>query len=244
MLTSKDSDKIATFEEEGSVPWPLFVKFLGQFSHDIRNGLNAIELQLTLAGEISKDPEVSEEIRRARHSVGDLARKIQRARNSTSEIQINAIPYKVADFLEDLRSSLSRHAPEESKNVEIASLNGDGSQFEVDPEALPLALSKLIDNAAYFADKSEPIRIEGVVEEEDVVIRLIEKHETSPQTDPATWGEQPLASGRRGGYGLGLFHARRIVAAHGGTISIEYSPAEKNLVTSVRIPRRMPSLAP
>lgn len=244
MLTSKHPGKIANFEEEGSIPWPLFVKFLGQFAHDIRNGLNAVELQLTLAGELSNDPEVSEEIKRARHSVGDLARKIQAARNSTTEIQINAIEYKVADFLEDLRHGLARRSPEEAKNVEVASLNGEAGHFEVDPEALPLALSKIIENAHYFADKGAPIQIEGLAEEDDVVIRLTEKREAAPDSDPATWGEQPLASGRRGGYGLGLFQARRIVAAHGGDISIEYQPKEKNLVTSVRIPRRMPSLAP
>lgn len=55
-----------------AVPWPRVEAFVAKLAHDIRNGFNALELQITLIGELSDDPEIKEEIKRVRQSLAGL----------------------------------------------------------------------------------------------------------------------------------------------------------------------------
>ena len=69
-----------------AVPWDRVERFVGQLTHDIRNGLNALELQLTYLGEISTDPEAADEIKRLRATVGNVTRQLQTLRTATSAV--------------------------------------------------------------------------------------------------------------------------------------------------------------
>ncbi len=59
------------------VPWTRVDKFIGQMTHDIRNGLNALELQLTLLGELSADAEVMSEVKALRGLLLNVTRQLQ-----------------------------------------------------------------------------------------------------------------------------------------------------------------------
>ncbi len=50
------------------------------------------------------------------------------------------------------------------------------------------------------------------------------------------WGREPLVSDRRGGYGLGLFHVRRILAALGGTWDARYDEAAGEMRVRLSFP--------
>ena len=51
--------------------------FVGQLTHDVRNGLNALELQLTFLGEISTDPEAVDGDQAAAGTLTDITRQLQ-----------------------------------------------------------------------------------------------------------------------------------------------------------------------
>jgi nitrogen-specific signal transduction histidine kinase len=53
---------------------------------------------------------------------------------------------------------------------------------------------------------------------------------------PESWGVEPLISTRRGGFGMGLFCARRILAVHQGRIESTFDPAAQLLTTRLCLP--------
>ncbi|PYK48239.1 MAG: hypothetical protein DME51_11940 [Verrucomicrobia bacterium] len=56
-----------------SVSWSDTVRFIRQLGHDLRNDLNAIELQSAYIGELEKNEEVLGEIKRLREMVSGMA---------------------------------------------------------------------------------------------------------------------------------------------------------------------------
>ena len=74
-------------QAEPNILWTELTKFVGQLNHDLRNHLNAIELQVACLSEIVREAEASSEIRRLREMTGDLCAHLQRLSASLAEIQ-------------------------------------------------------------------------------------------------------------------------------------------------------------
>ena len=72
-----------------TVPWSDTVRFVRQLSHDLRNDLNAIELQSAYIGELTQDQELTSEIKRLREVVSgsefDVATAFQSSRRGYAE---------------------------------------------------------------------------------------------------------------------------------------------------------------
>ena len=61
-----------------TVSWDNVVRFVRQFSHDLRNDLNAAELQAAFLGELTSDnAELKEEVKRLREMIAKLASSLQ-----------------------------------------------------------------------------------------------------------------------------------------------------------------------
>ena len=69
--------EVAPVASDEHVPWENFVKFVRQLSHDLRNQLNAAELQSALIAELTNDAELKSEIRRLRELVSQLGATLQ-----------------------------------------------------------------------------------------------------------------------------------------------------------------------
>ena len=94
------------------VPWDRFERFVGQLAHDVRNGLNAIELQLTFLGEISTDPEAIDEVKRLRATLNQVTKQLQAVKTVTAPVSPNTLDYPAVDLFEDLRERLERLHPD------------------------------------------------------------------------------------------------------------------------------------
>ena len=57
----------------------------------------------------------------------------------------------------------------------------------------------------------------------------------SATLDPSGWG-QALSTTKRGGYGLGLWAARRLIEANGATFLQRYVPEAGALLTRISLP--------
>ncbi len=234
-----------------AVPWDRVDRFLGQFTHDIRNGLNALELQLTLLGEVSQEPDVREEVRGLRANVAAIGRDLQAIRTASSPVQPQRVPYPVPDLIEDLRPRLRRlHAgPADGLAWEV-SPELAGATVSVDPELLFEALGRIFDNAVGFrASPSAPLgfraaRGEGHDGAPTLRLTFVEDGKAPPgsATDLSAWGDRPLLTTRRGShaYGLGLFRARRIAEVHDGDLHARYDAAAHRLEVTLDLPLPAP----
>jgi len=212
-------------------------KFVGQLNHDLRNHLNAIELQAACLNEIVQEAETASEIKRLREMTGDLCAHLQRLSASLAGIQPNTMVYLAAEFLEDLRSKLRLEKPELAAEVEWKNSLGEEA-LEIDPHLVEEAFLELFCNAAAHGRGEGALVFESRREGESIEFVLREP-KTRFDGETENWGGCPLRQIRSGHYGLGLFRARSIFEAHHGTLRAQFDPAASSLVTAVSLPIRV-----
>ena len=216
------------------VPWSDVVRFVRQLSHDLRNHLNAAELQSAYLGEIATDPELKSEIKRLRGMLSEGGVVLQKLSANMGHARTNLMTYKAGDFMEDLRSKVESVKPKQGPPIEWDVQVGDAA-VELDPQLLPLVVQELLGNAARFG-KGQPVKISARIDDgRNFVVTLVEPKENfEPSTEQ--WGQEPLRSISQGHYGLGLNRARTIVEAHGGRLAAHYDSSVRNLAITMTLP--------
>src|SRR6266487_1819297 len=91
-----------------NIAWSDVVRFIRQLSHDLRNHLNAIELQSAYVSELERDDELKSEIKRLREMISGLTSTLQSLSRAVSVVKPNLISSPAADFVEDLREKINR----------------------------------------------------------------------------------------------------------------------------------------
>lgn len=210
------------------------VKFVRQLAHDLRNHLNAAELQSAYLAEIADDPELKEEIKRLRAMVSELGENLQSLTVALSQPRLTEMPYAAADFVGDLRQRLTIDYAKYCAQIEWNTQVGDAS-LQIDPQALIPALTELFANAFQHDRGGGVISVEARIEGTRFVLTIREpKEKFEASTD--NWGREPLRSVGRGHYGLGLFRSRAIIEAHGGQLEARYDRATSSFITTAVLP--------
>ena len=225
----------ATESQSLTVPMTDVVRFVRQLSHDLRNSLNAVELQSAFLNEVAEDAEMKSELQRLRGMLSNMGDNLQRLTGALAEIQLVDMPYKAADLLEDLRGAIAAKFPEQSGaitwNVDV----GDAI-IQIDPQLLQQALLELFANAFQHERGEGQIEAKAEMAEGQFVFTLREP-KTSFAHPMETWSREPFRCLRHGHYGLGLPRVRTIIEAHRGQFSAGYDSALSSLVTTVALPR-------
>ncbi|MEY2565366.1 MAG: hypothetical protein QOH88_3559 [Verrucomicrobiota bacterium] len=217
---------------------PDVVKFVRQLGHDLRNHLNAAELQSAYLAEIAEDPELKEEIKRLRTMVSEVGASLQRVTSSLSAPRLTLMPYSAADFMEDLREKLASDYPNESASVEWNAQLGDAS-LEIDPQWLQPALTELFANAFRHGRAEGAISVEAQTEQNQFTLTIREPKQ-SFEISTENWGREPMHTVGHGHYGLGLHRSRAIIEAHQGQLNARYDHAASSLITTVVLPLGAP----
>jgi light-regulated signal transduction histidine kinase (bacteriophytochrome) len=216
-----------------SVSWSDTVRFIRQLSHDLRNDLNAIELQSAYISELAQDQELQAEIKRLREVVSGLNTTLQRLSKAVGEVTPNMISYPSADFLADMRAQIRRNFPNESDQITWA-VKVDGV-LNVDPQMFQEVFAELFANAFLHDRGNGPLLASASIKNDQFVFSL---HEPKAGFDSATqnWGRQPLRKITQRHYGLGLNRIRAIIEAHGGELWAQYDQKAAALVSTVTLP--------
>src|SRR5438309_4953622 len=119
--------------DSSNVPWKDIVRFMRQLSHDLRNHLNAAELQSAYLSELATDPELKDEIKRLRQMMSGLGATLQKLSASLGDPKPSLMSYGATDFVEDVRHKLETDFPKETPKVERDVSLGE-ARFEVDPQ--------------------------------------------------------------------------------------------------------------
>jgi light-regulated signal transduction histidine kinase (bacteriophytochrome) len=217
-----------------NVPWSDVVRFIRQLSHDLRNHLNAVELQSAYLGELATDPEIKEEIKRLRRMMSELGTILQKLSAGLGQPKPEVMPYGAADFIEDIRSKLTTDFPKESATVEWDAELPEGN-LEIDPQLLQEAFLELFANAFRHQPVGQSLQASARRDGHSFVFRLREQKEGF-DLSTENWGREPLRKISQGHYGLGLNRARAIVESHRGQLAAQYDLTSATLATTITLP--------
>lgn len=219
---------------ESTVPMADVVRFVRQLSHDLRNSLNAAELQSAFLNEVAEEAEIKSEVQRLRGMLSSMGGNLQRLTSALAEIKLTEMPYKAADLLEDLRGTVEAEFPEQSGAITWNVGVGD-AMLQIDPQLLQQALLELFANAFQHERGKGQVEARAEVATGQFVFTLCEPKPSFAHS-MESWAREPFRRVRHGHYGLGLPRVRTIIEAHHGQFSARYDSASASLVTTAVLP--------
>jgi len=216
------------------VPFPRVTGLVRLLTHDVRNGLNNIDLQAALLQELVTDPQVAPEIKRLRGMITDTAKMLQAFSTSFYLSEPRFVTYSAIAFIEDFQTRLGKLLPQ---LVPLLHWTVDlhDEMIPVDIEMIFRGLAEFFKNAFHFREGERSIEVSVGREERTFVIKLLEPKSSVPSA-PDAWGLEPLVSTRRGGFGMGLFYARQVIGLHGGEVAFTFDRAREQLTTRLALP--------
>jgi signal transduction histidine kinase len=222
------------------------VRLAGGLAHEIKNPLSTIRLNMELLSEdlresdsprdrraIKKIELVQQECQRLHDLLDDFLSFAKAHRLRKESCDLNAQVRRVLDFY--------RPKAEEAKIEVIDYLSGDLPTVLLDPEAFHGALLNLILNAEQAMPDGGQLVIRTYGTADGVALDLID---TGCGMDADTRQRifDAFFSTKRGGSGLGLPIAEKVILAHGGQITLQSEPARGTQFTiKLPIPARLPA---
>jgi len=191
-------------------------------AHELRGPLVGARAALDRVAIADADPGDKELLRRTKDELGQLADLVDpllRWSAGSQDLQMRR-----ADLVRIVREAVRTCCFEfpEGSHIEVEA--PDATAVRADSRELRGAVANVVRNALQHSPHSRPITVR--VEEEEGVARVLVRdrgpgvpaRERHLIFDPFARGR--TADARRSGKGLGLFIARRVVEAHGGTIGV------------------------
>lgn len=219
-----------------TIPLERVGKFVRQLTHDVRNGLSAIDLETAFITEIAADEEVLAELHKLREMIADTAKMLRRTSQYFHPMAVHPIPWPAATVLQEFWKTAEAEFPEEPMELENRFTT---ETVEIDLQQTTTALLAVIRNALQFRRGELPVKIVGTLWNGRPSVEVRQARlETENPLPPSEWGLQPLLTTRPGGYGLELYQARQIMAAQGGGLDIEINGEE--IVTRLTLPVERP----
>ena len=216
-------------------------EFLAIASHELRTPLTALQLQLQslLSRVDTHEPAVTAKLERAVHSTERLAGLVETlmdvSRLSTGQLTLKPERMELLATVKDVTGRLQEAAAQADCPVlvrEGAPIEGTWDRLRIEQ-----VISNLLSNAFKHAAGS-PVELSVTREGPEAVLVIHDKGPGIPEKDVARLFnrfERAAPMQHYGGLGLGLYVAREIVQAHGGSISVE-NPAEGGARFTVRLP--------
>jgi signal transduction histidine kinase len=204
-------------------------EFLSIASHELKTPLTALQLQLLNIQEaMPGQGGPGRNMDRARRLAGRLGQLVEMlldvSRIATGRLSLNLEEFDLADAARDITERLGESA--EAASCEL-SLQADGPLLgRWDRLRVEQVLMNLLSNAIKYA-AGRPIEVSLSRPADSAVIEVRDRGPGIPEGELSRIFErfERAASARHyGGLGLGLYVARQIAEAHGGTITAANRP--------------------
>jgi signal transduction histidine kinase len=223
--------RATTASEKAAAAVDLRDEFLAILSHDLRTPLNVIAINAARVGRLVPAGEGAEQLRRMCLQIEEAIERIGRMIDDllTAERMALAklrLPRKPGDLRDVAREAVDMAAPlvsAQGVSLEVE-LPEEPIEASFDRDRILQVFSNLLGNAIKFTPQGGRIRL---AIEKGNRLRV-----TVSDTGPGVSADQherifrrfTQAGVARGGVGLGLYIARRIVEAHGGEIGVSSRP--------------------
>jgi signal transduction histidine kinase len=165
---------------------------------------------------------IADETNRLAALIGDVL--------DTSRIEAGTFSYTFTDV--DLTSLVNDAVATASVGQDEVRIHAEVGQLPLvrgDRERLRQVISNLIDNAIKYSPAGDEVRVTAAPENGAIRIAVIDHGPGIPQDQQRLifekFGRADVPGGSKPGTGLGLFIARSIAEAHGGTVDVRSRPA-------------------
>lgn len=217
------------------IPMERVSQFVRQVTHDVRNGLNAIDLQSAYLAEIVPDSEARGEAQRLREMVRDTSKMLQLLSRRVQEPSVEVIDCPADVLVESLQIRMEQQMSDIASAITWKNEAGAAAAI-VDVESLTEVMGEVLQNAMQFSSGNPEIRVRIFVEGDRLLLEVTESGSAEPAADPAHWGREPFVTTRRGGFGLGLFMARASLAAQNGDLGHAWHADRGEIVSRISLP--------
>ncbi|WP_395747887.1 hypothetical protein [Prosthecobacter sp.] len=215
--------------DESVIAWSRVAAFVRQHTHDVRNGLNSLDLEASFLQELVPDGEAGTSVARVRKQVRGLAQHLRTLSMIVQEPSpaIGKTPARSLMKIWREKHASITGAPEVTWDDHL----GD-EQVDVDVEFIATVFNELLLNAMAFS-RGAVLKISARSEGGRVIFELKEPKKEPVET--GAWG-QPFSAMRHDHYGLGLWSAKRLLKACNASFTQEYLPAESCLLSQIILP--------
>jgi two-component system sensor histidine kinase HydH len=226
-------------------PYAELAELAGGFIHEIKNHLSTLGLNIQLLAEDFQQPQNQRE-RRALERISRLQSECQRLVDVSNDFlrfarvkDLELAPANLAGVVAELVDFFMPMARQ--SGIDIKSyLPGDLPPVQLNKDLFRQALLNLMLNAQQAMPEGGQLTIQATREPNGVCLSLIDTG-NGMTADAASRAFRPFFSTKAGGTGLGLATTRKIVEAHGGTITLQ-SELERGTKISITLPVTAPPL--
>jgi len=220
-------------------------EFLAVAAHELATPLTPLQLELetlqrTLAG-ANLAPSVQRRVDRAFRQTKRLARLTERlldvSRLATGHLRLDPTDFDFAEMTKEVVEEHRAEATRVGSEITFASSGATVGRWDR-PRAVQL-VGNLLSNAVKYG-AGRPIALGLECSASEVVLTVADQgNGIEPEALPRIFErfERATPERRRGGLGLGLYVARQIAEAHGGTIRVASTPGSGSTFT-VSLPLR------
>jgi putative PEP-CTERM system histidine kinase len=193
--------------------------------HDIKNLVSQLSLVARNAERHADNPDYrADMIATLRSSVGKMTDLLARLAPASDQREAKLKPTPLRPLVAALCAS--RRA---AHGIMLA---GDGNHWVMaDPLLLEQAIGHLLQNAVDASPASEPVTVRMAGDGREVTIAVVDHGPGMDSDFIQTRLFQPFASTKSGGFGVGAFEARSLVAAMGGRLAVDSRPGKGSRFT-------------
>lgn len=220
-------------------------EFLATLAHELRSGLTPLAIGAQLLRTAGGDPALLEQIRGAIDLQLKMMMRLVEDLQDVSRISEGKIELRRerVDLAAVLRNAveIARPTLDLLEHRLIVTTPFEAVDLDADPVRMAQIFANLLNNAAKYSDQGGTIRLCATRDETDVMVSVADSGigiapEVLPRVFDMFMQDRDAAARARGGLGIGLTLAKRLVELHGGTIEARSEGPGKGSEFVVRLP--------
>ena len=215
--------------------------FVAMLSHEFRTPLASIDSaaqMIELSGVVTA-PAALTRLERIRNTTRKMVELVELFLSSDAldqgALALKPEPVALGQLMEEALGGLTGTEAEDRLEVTVETPD---HPLLVDAPFLGVAIGNLVQNALRYSPPEAPVRVTAVYDAGEIVIRVADRGlGMAPEEVERIGSIYFRATSSKGtkGTGLGLYMTKKIVAAHGGTLTVE-STREEGSVFTIRLP--------
>ena len=205
--------------------------------HDVKNLVSQLSLLARNAERHAENPEFRTDM------IATLKGSVEKMNDLLARLSPRAASRVQRIEAQPLRPLLTAAIAAKRGDHDVQLL-GDASVWaEVDGTALEQAVSHLVQNAVEACSSTVPVTVRVTSVHPSVIISIADKGVGMDSDFVRNRLFQPFSSSKPGGFGIGAFEARSLIAAMGGRLGVDSQPA-KGTTFTILLPAAEPAAEP